>query len=317
MKIEIGEEFAATLAGFVAGVLNALAVGPLDVVKARQQIQRNLITKESASSSKSQTTNSVRYQGTINSLIRIHKEEGIRGLYRGFQPTLIGYAPAWAIYFTCYNKGRDKLKQNYPNLSKDIIVVISAVGSGAIANTVTNPIWVIRTRLQTQEHVQRKPEYHGTFDAARTILKKEGYLAFYKGMVPSMWGLIHVAVQFPLYEKLKLFLNIHDDQKKIHLSIEDAAKLILASSTAKLIASLSTYPLEVIRTRMQVQRSDGKPPHYSTLFGSFRMIIKEEGVRGLYAGLATNLLRVVPACAITFTTYEVVHRELLRLQSIK
>ena len=243
-------------------------------------------------------------------MFTIYREEGIRGLYRGFQPTIIGYAPAWAIYFTCYNKGRAEWKQRFPEAPKDLGIVLSAVSSGAMSNVVTNPIWVIRTRLQAQEHVNRKPEYYGTFDAARKILKREGVLALYKGMVPSMWGLIHVAVQFPMYEKFKLALNVHPEDKSETFSVEHGLRLIIASSSSKLMASLITYPLEVVRTRMQVQRSDGKPLHYITVLGSLKTIVHEEGVRGLYMGLQTNLIRVVPACAITFTSYEIVFRTL-------
>lgn len=248
------------------------------------------------------------------SLVRIYKEEGIRGLYRGFQPTVIGYAPAWAIYFTCYNKGRAEFSRRYPDSPKDLGIILSAVSSGAIANTVTNPVWVIRTRLQTQEHVTRSPEYLGTFDAAKKIYSREGIFAFYKGMVPSMWGLIHVAIQFPLYEKFKLALKIDEIDTGDRLSLDHALRLIMASSASKLLASLMTYPLEVVRTRMQVQRSDSNiAPHYTTVLGSLKTIIHEEGVRGLYTGLQTNLIRVVPACAITFTTYELVFRTLRRV----
>jgi solute carrier family 25 folate transporter 32 len=274
-------------------------------MQARQQIQRRLRTEDS---------HSLRYRGTLTSLATIYREEGLRGLYRGFQPTVIGYAPAWAIYFTCYNRGRIEWKKHFPDAPKDFGIILSAVSSGAIANAITNPIWVIRTRLQTQEHVNRKPEYFGTVDAARKIWKREGLLAFYKGMVPSMWGLIHVAVQFPLYEKFKSLLNLHPEEQHDELSFDHARRLIAASSTSKLLASLTTYPLEVVRTRMQVQRSDGAhPPHYSTVLGSLKIIIREEGVRGLYMGLQTNLIRVVPANAITFTTYELVYRTLTRL----
>jgi solute carrier family 25 folate transporter 32 len=274
-------------------------------VQARQQIQRRL---------KTEAAESLRYRGTLKSLFTIYREEGIRGLYRGFQPTVIGYAPAWAIYFTLYNKGRAEWRRRFPDAPKDIGIILSAVSSGAIANTITNPIWVIRTRLQTQEHVNRSPEYLGTFDAARKILKREGVLALYKGMVPSMWGLVHVAVQFPMYEKFKVLANIHPDDNADSLSVDHALRLIVASSASKLLASLTTYPLEVVRTRMQVQRSDGKTPlHYKTVMGSLRTIIKEEGVRGLYMGLQTNLIRVVPACAITFTSYELVYRFLKRV----
>ena len=250
----------------------------------------------------------LKYRGTWFSILTIYKDEGIRGLYRGFQPTLIGYAPAWSIYFTCYNHGRQEWEKLYPSAPKDLGIIVSAVFSGAISNAITNPIWVIRARLQTQEHVSKAPEYHGTIDAARKIIRNEGISAFYKGLVPSMWGLVHVAIQFPLYEKFKHVLNIAEHRETI--SFDHAIRLIAASSLSKLIASVITYPLEVVRTRMQVQKSDGNPLHYIGVFGSFKTIIREEGVRGLYMGIQTNLLRVVPACAVTFTSYEIVLRQL-------
>jgi solute carrier family 25 folate transporter 32 len=301
----MNEEAYGTVAGFFAGVLNAFAVGPLDVVKARQQIQRKLLSEK--------TPVRLKYQGTLLSLLTIYREEGIRGLYRGFQPTIIGYAPAWAIYFTCYNRGKAEWHKRFPD-TPNAGIMVSAVASGAISNTVTNPIWVIRTRLQTQDHVSRKPEYAGTFDAARKIFQREGVLAFYKGMVPSMWGLLHVAIQFPIYEKLKHTFDIHPEKVNDSLPFDYALRLIGASSTSKLTASLITYPLEVVRTRMQVQRSDGQLPlHYNGVVGSFKTIIREEGFRGLYVGLQTNLIRVVPACAITFTSYELLMRWLRKL----
>jgi solute carrier family 25 folate transporter 32 len=43
------------------------------------------------------------YKGTVGTLTRIWQEEGIRGLYRGLGPTVLGYLPTWAIYFTAYD----------------------------------------------------------------------------------------------------------------------------------------------------------------------------------------------------------------------
>lgn len=191
---------------------------------------------------------------------------------------------------------------------------MSAVVAGAISNTVTNPVWVIRARLQTQEHIIQKAEYSGTLDAARKMLRQEGIMSFYKGLMPSMWSLMHVAVQFPLYEKLKQVLHIEDSQGS-QFTLDNAIHLIAASSASKLVASLTTYPLEVVRIRMQIQRNDnGGTLRYQGVVSSLRIIVQEEGMRGLYAGLQTNLLRVVPACAITFTSYEFLLRQMKKIE---
>lgn len=39
----------------------------------------------------------------LGTLRRIRAEEGVRGLYRGLTPTVVGYLPTWAIYFTIYD----------------------------------------------------------------------------------------------------------------------------------------------------------------------------------------------------------------------
>jgi solute carrier family 25 folate transporter 32 len=283
-------EWATMVAGTVAGVLNALSVGPLDVVKARQQIQRR-------------SGGPLRYHGTLPSLILIYKEEGIRGLYRGFQPTLIGYVPTWALYFSLYNNARHYFQESFPKSSIHLHNMGAAVCAGAVANVATNPIWVIRTRLQTQEHVLGKPEYIGTWDVAKKMYEREGMRSFYKGMVPNMYALVHVAIQFPLYEKLKhygLEQTPEQDAGPLHL--------VAAASISKLIASSFTYPLEVVRTRMHVQRGDGPQHRYKTVWKSLKTILKDEGVGGLYSGIQTNLVRVVPACAITFTSFELMLR---------
>ena len=49
--------------------------------------------------------------------------------------------------------------------------------------------------------------YHHTWDAALTIYRTEGVAAFYRGLVPSLLGILHVAVQFPLYERLKVLMG--------------------------------------------------------------------------------------------------------------
>jgi solute carrier family 25 folate transporter 32 len=79
------------------------------------------------------------------------------------------------------------------------------MGAGAITNLCTNPIWVVKTRLQTQTLHNREPRYFGFFSSLCLVAKEEGIRGLYKGLAPSLLGLVHVGVQFPLYERLKLY----------------------------------------------------------------------------------------------------------------
>jgi solute carrier family 25 folate transporter 32 len=250
-------------------------VGPLDVVKARQQVY------------------GLKYGGVRQAVRVIWRDEGVRGFYRGITPTLIGYIPTWAIFFSLNNKIKDELRARHPALSHHVVTISGALGAGAVTNIATNPIWVIRTRLQTQKHSSLAlPEYHGTADCFRKMLSTEGVRAFYKGIVPNMYGLVHVAVQFPLYEELK----------DLGPQPPGGLHIICASSMSKAVAAVVTYPLEVVRSRMHVDKHKGGSG--LSVLASLRKIFEHEGRRGLYAGLQTNLLRVVPACSLTFTTYE-------------
>lgn len=198
--MKLNDEALGAVAGFGAGILNALAVGPLDVVKARQQVQKRLL---SSNKQQANLPPGVKYTGTLLSLQTIFQEEGFRGFYRGIGPTLVGYAPTWAIYFTVYNKGRKAFTDRFPQAPSSLGTMLSAVGGGAVSNVISNPIWVIRARLQTQDHVTARPEFEGALDCAKKMYRREGVYSFYKGLAPAMMTLIHVAVQFPLYEKLK------------------------------------------------------------------------------------------------------------------
>jgi solute carrier family 25 folate transporter 32 len=113
-----------------------------------------------------------------------------------------------------------------------------------------------------------------------------------------MLGIFHVIIQFPLYERLKLLQRAHRDDPNT------AAQIFLASTVSKVCASTATYPHEVIRTRLQLQRNQPQSAKYRGLLHAARTIAAEEGIRGFYGGLQINIIRVVPAGAITFVSYE-------------
>ena len=215
--------------------------------------------------------------------------------------------------------------------------VYSSISGGACSTMVTNPIWVIKTRLMSQsstkagENHYRPPwHYHNTLDAARKMYKGEGILSFYSGLTPALFGLTHVAIQFPLYEVFKArFTGIGvgvketDEDRRSHFY-----GLSLAVFFSKIIASTATYPHEVVRTRLQTQQRsppndhmevsgpgntsvrDSKPQSRSTplryrgTIDTCKAILAEEGWRGFYAGLGTNLIRAVPSAMTTILTFE-------------
>ncbi len=81
---------------------------------------------------------------------------------------------------------------------------------------------------------------------------------------------------------------------------------LLAAGGTKGLASIATYPHEVVRTRMREAAS----ARYQSMLQSIALIAKEEGRRGLYSGIGPHLLRVVPNTAIMFVSFELLSRHL-------
>ncbi|KAG5440054.1 hypothetical protein PCK2_000662, partial [Pneumocystis canis] len=144
--------------------------------------------------------------------------------------------------------------------------------------------------------------YRNTFDAFRKMYRFEGILSFYKGLTPSLIGVIHVAIQFPLYEFLKdiFYINIVDSYQPLWI------RVIFASVISKMIAGSITYPHEVIRTRIQTQKhyEDSSKIQYRGILHTFYRIYHEEGWKSFYSGMGINLIRTVPSSIITLLTFE-------------
>ncbi|KAK4518843.1 uncharacterized protein ATC70_009067 [Mucor velutinosus] len=176
--------------------------------------------------------------------------------------------------------------------------------AGIVSTTLTSPVWVIKTRFMTQS-VRTPYRYNSVMEAFALIAKHEGIRGFYKGLGPSLIGVSHVAIQFPLYERLKSVLSTRQSE---------TASVLMASAVSKMIASTATYPHEVIRTRLQNQVI--QPFKYNGVLHAIKVIMYEEGVHGFYKGISANLLRTVPASAVTIFTYEFIVKKLDTLRDL-
>ncbi|CAH2351976.1 mitochondrial nicotinamide adenine dinucleotide transporter 2 [[Candida] railenensis] len=315
-----------TLSGAASGFLAGVVVCPLDVVKTRLQAKGKKSTR-----------------GFVGEFTHIVHKEGLRGLYRGLVPITIGYLPTWTIYFTIY----ERAKKFYPGFMEEkfglemdsVNHFCAALTAGMVSSIAVNPIWVVKTRLMIQTSNKKGTEtshYKGTIDAFKTMYKEEGIRVFYSGLIPSLFGLLHVGIHFPVYEKLKevtgctrpalpLSATSHESDEidfnhgPNHLLL----RLIFASSLAKMIASTITYPHEILRTRMQLRSS--KEPYGTVhegqdkgkLLKTLFKIYQKEGLKGFYAGYVVNLARTVPASAVTLVSFEYFKTYLLEVSGNK
>ena len=233
------------LAGAGAGAIAATIVCPLDVLKTRLQVS----TLRSGGDA---------YVSTYQSLAHIAKTEGVHGLYRGLTPTIVALLPNWAVYFTVYESLKQVMSGGEEGHNGPPQHMASAAGAGAATVLFTNPLWVVKTRLQVQHSEalrasmpQRVP-YRGTANALYRVATEEGFRGVYSGLAPSLAGISHVVIQFPVYERLKIELAERRGAPPRGLTRGSLpVELVCASAVAKMVASSVTYPHEVIRSHMR------------------------------------------------------------------
>jgi solute carrier family 25 folate transporter 32 len=333
------------LCGASAGVASGIVTCPLDVIKTRLQAQGSFRPRNHTGPTR------VVYKGLTGTARIIWSQDGIRGLYRGLGPMLLGYIPTWAVYMSTYEFTKDLLADKMEN--RWLARTISSIAAGGASTLVTNPIWVVKTRLMSQVSARASDEhrppwhYKNTFDAFRKMYATEGIASFYSGLTPALLGLTHVAIQFPLYEYLKMkFTGLEMGQ--VSEKSEDVHWFGIMSATvlSKVCATTATYPHEVLRTRLQTQQrslpssshdhisfqggrhgighqtrppgtasSDGmiNTPRYRGVLRTCAVILQEEGWRAFYNGMGTNMVRAVPAAVTTMMTFEslkLVHQKL-------
>lgn len=273
-------------AGVGSGALASIICAPLDLVRTRMQVWGDVGTHASQKAPK-------------DALKEILQKEGWPGMFRGLGATLVTVPLFWGVYFPLYDETKHNVRKNYPEMHPAVVHCGSAVFTGAVADLICNPLFVVRTRLQTQALHQlfghQELRQSSMFQTAKDLLADNGPKIFWRGMTANLMGLVHVAIQFPAYEFLKRKARErHDGQP------ETALELLVASGLAKTCASLLSYPHEVLRSRMMDSRATVAP----SLTGTMAKIWKEEGMAGFYRGLPVTLLRVIPNCCITFISYE-------------
>ncbi|KAJ9523579.1 hypothetical protein QJQ45_007255 [Haematococcus lacustris] len=269
------------LAGAAAGAVSRTATAPIDRLKMLLQVQddckRGLTLREG--------------------IAKMSAEGSVRSYFRGNGANVLKIAPETAIKLALNDQLKLAIAHNSDNIQPLERMVAGGL-AGAVAQFLLYPLDTIRTRLA----VSSRGTYTGIMHVAARIRADEGLAAFYRGLTPSMIGILpYAGVDIALFEILKqtLFERAEaEGRPPPHFT------LLVAGMVSSSIAQVVSYPLALIRTRLQAQGGAGKPVKYSGMMDVVQKTLAKEGVQGLYKGLVPNILKLAPAAGLSWWVFE-------------
>lgn len=254
------------ISGALSGALAKTAIAPMDRVKIVFQTDPSRPFK---------------LRPILAFVKTIYTQQGLRSFWRGHTATLLRVAPYSATNFFVFERSRNFLNQmaganDYPMAVR----FCSGALSGSMAVCVTYPLETLRARMA----VDLSDKYRqGYIRAVQDIVRADGIRSLYSGLRPTLIGIVpYAGISFTVYETCKSENMGHFER-------------FVAGATAGIVAQASTYPLDVVRRRMQVA-----PQKYTSMWSTFTSILKSEGiVSGLYKGLSMNMVKGPMAVAIS------------------
>ena len=255
------------LSGAVAGALAKTVIAPLDRLKILFQ-----------------TDPSRRFNvhAVWNMAKFIRSNMGFASFWRGHTATLVRVIPYSATNFLVFDQAKHFLEPLVGlHVHPVALKFTSGAISGSVAVCVTYPLETLRARLAVDLDGKRYPG--GYVQAVKSIIRSDGLKSLYAGLRPTLVGIVpYAGTSFAVYESLKT-----ND-----MSLQNR---FAVGALAGILAQAITYPLDVVRRRMQVH-----PKQYTGMWTSLRRVVTEEGlIKGLYKGLSMNLIKGPLAVAIS------------------
>ncbi|KAJ5084305.1 hypothetical protein NUU61_008884 [Penicillium alfredii] len=282
---------AAFMAGGVAGAVSRTIVSPLERLKILLQIQS--VGREE-------------YRLSIwKALVKMGREEGWRGFMRGNGTNCIRIIPYSAVQFGSYNFYK-RFAESADGDMTPMRRLVCGGAAGITSVTITYPLDIVRTRLSIQSasfaELAKEPseKLPGMFTTMVLIYKNEGgMVALYRGIAPTVAGVApYVGLNFMTYESVRKHLTPEGDKNP------SPYRKLLAGAISGAVAQTCTYPFDVLRRRFQINTMSGMGYQYTSIWDAVRVIVAEEGLRGLFKGIGPNLLKVAPSMASSWLSFE-------------
>lgn len=270
------------VSGGAAGVVAKTVVAPLDRVKILFQ------------------TRSAHYPffGVAKTLVRVRELEGVRGLFKGNLAMVVRIAPYAGIQFWSYEYLKKRVPRDENGMLDPSWNLVAGSIAGAVSVLATYPLDLVRVQIAVDVHGRR---FRGIADAILQISRKDGVSALYRGIVPSIGGIIpYAGINFMTFDLLKR--KTRELTGREHISVPEK---LLCGGLAGAMGQTVAYPLDVIRRQMQSHgMADGHGHNHRSTVEALKTIVAHDGWRGLLRGVTINYMKVVPTVGISFTTYE-------------
>ncbi|ETN62594.1 peroxisomal membrane protein pmp34 [Anopheles darlingi] len=310
------------VSGSAGSVIAMSAFYPLDTVRSRLQLEEPDRRKALS---------------TWRILMHLIEEEGFATLYRGLVPVLQSLCISNFVYFYTFHSLKALRAASVaggPGAGQSALGDLLLGSLAGVVNVLTTtPFWVVNTRLKMkgldQQHrllgggssssssvrngghssnsiSSNSIKYDGLLDGLQYIARTEGVRGLWAGAVPSLLLVINPAIQFMVYEALKRKLT----EGRPSSSSPSAITFFSIGAIAKMIATVLTYPLQLVQTKLRHGNADKSlnlPADIDTV-QLLLIILKRQGVAGLYRGLEAKLLQTVLTAALMFMAYEKIAR---------
>lgn len=263
-------------AGAIAGALAKTTIAPLDRTKINFQIRQYPFSTIRA----------------LQFLKETFQKEGFFALWRGNSATMARIIPYAAIQFTAHEQWKKILRVDSSGRTPGRQFMAGSL-AGITSQSLTYPLDLARARMA----VTQKGDYATLRQVFVKIYREEGLLTFYRGYIPTILGVIpYAGVSFFTYDTLKRFYKEYVDNTTKPGPI---ASLVFGAC-AGVLGQTSSYPLDIVRRRMQTDINK----QYQTIWGTLQKIYSEGIIGGFYKGLSMNWVKGPIAVGISFATYD-------------
>lgn len=282
-KIELysGKYFAAcALGGIVACGPTHTAVTPLDVVKTRRQVDSSL------------------YKSNAQAWKMIYKAEGMRGVFFGWSPTLVGYCFQGGGKYGFYEVFKylygDKM---FPNVNQTVVYLGASASAEFLADMALCPFEAVKVRMQTTF-----PPFAQTMrEGLSKVIATEGYAGLYKGLYP-LWArqIPYTMVKFATFENtVDAIYHYLGKPKSSYNGLQQTGVSFLGGYIAGIGAAVVSHPADVMVSKLNSDRKKGESAvkAISRIYGNI-------GFTGLWNGLPTRIVMIGTLTAAQWLIYD-------------